>query len=151
MQPRIHLRGDAVQRIAAAAPVTYMIFDVLSLGDRSLMELPYTARFWETESDPAERRKLLTALFDHMAEGRHDRRRQAPGVFARYFTANQSQTKPPKSDRKSGSDGGRTLVCHPTHRDTTLGRLRWLSRTLTLAVDRCSFADARRHLDQSIL
>src|ERR1700729_949612 len=33
LQPRIHLRGEsAVSRVAAATPVTYMIFDLLWLG-----------------------------------------------------------------------------------------------------------------------
>lgn len=45
LQPRIHLRGEsAVSRVAAATPVTYMIFDLLWLDGRSLMDLPYTDR-----------------------------------------------------------------------------------------------------------
>ena len=45
LQPRMHLRGEAaVRRLAQAAPVTYMVFDLLWLDGHSLMELPYTER-----------------------------------------------------------------------------------------------------------
>ena len=45
LQPRMHLRGEAaVKRLAAAAPVTYVIFDLLWLDGHSLIGLPYTER-----------------------------------------------------------------------------------------------------------
>ncbi len=45
LQPRMHLRGEAaVKRLADAAPVTYMIFDLLWLDGHDLTELPYTER-----------------------------------------------------------------------------------------------------------
>jgi bifunctional non-homologous end joining protein LigD len=52
LQPRMHLR-DAVQieRLAARSPVSYEIFDLLRLGDRSTVDLPY-----------AQRRELLESL-----------------------------------------------------------------------------------------
>ncbi|HEX5146978.1 MAG TPA: DNA ligase D, partial [Conexibacter sp.] len=51
LQPRIHLRGEAaVRRRAAAAPVTYAIFDLLWLDGHSLMDLPWTERRARLES-----------------------------------------------------------------------------------------------------
>ncbi|MGW0251086.1 ATP-dependent DNA ligase [Nocardia goodfellowii] len=45
MQPRIHQRNPAtVRALAAAAPATYVIFDLLHIGDRSLIGLPYEQR-----------------------------------------------------------------------------------------------------------
>ena len=45
LQPRIHLRGEsAIRRRAEAAPVTYLVFDLLWLEGHGLMELPYTQR-----------------------------------------------------------------------------------------------------------
>lgn len=52
LQPRIHQRSPStVRRLARTAPVTYVVFDLLWLDGRSLMELPY-----------AERRRLLGEL-----------------------------------------------------------------------------------------
>lgn len=52
LQNRMHLSSEAEsRRRAAAAPVTYVIFDILQLDGRSLMEQPYR-----------ERRKLLSKL-----------------------------------------------------------------------------------------
>ncbi len=45
LQNRMHLRGErAVRRLAASAPVTYLLFDLLWLDGHSLMELPYEQR-----------------------------------------------------------------------------------------------------------
>jgi bifunctional non-homologous end joining protein LigD len=46
LQPRMHLtRGEAaIRRAARAQPVTYVIFDLLHLDGRSLLELPYERR-----------------------------------------------------------------------------------------------------------
>ncbi|MFI6048420.1 non-homologous end-joining DNA ligase [Nocardia sp. NPDC051321] len=45
LQPRMHQRNPAVIRaLAKSVPVTYMIFDLLHVGDRSLVELPYSQR-----------------------------------------------------------------------------------------------------------
>ncbi len=52
LQPRIHLRGEsAVRRRAQAAPVTFVLFDLLWLDGHSLLNATY-----------AERRRLLEAL-----------------------------------------------------------------------------------------
>jgi bifunctional non-homologous end joining protein LigD len=52
LQGRMHLASDsAVRRLAKSEPVTYVIFDVLYLEGRSLLELPY-----------AQRREQLLAL-----------------------------------------------------------------------------------------
>jgi bifunctional non-homologous end joining protein LigD len=45
LQSRMHLASEsAVRRMAASRPVTYVIFDLLFLEGRSLMELPYEER-----------------------------------------------------------------------------------------------------------
>ena len=45
LQRRMHLASEsAVRRLARAAPVTYMIFDLLWLDGHSLMHLPYVER-----------------------------------------------------------------------------------------------------------
>ncbi|GAB2711639.1 non-homologous end-joining DNA ligase [Nocardia thraciensis] len=45
LQPRMHLRHQArIRALAAADPVTYMIFDLLHIGDRPLLDLPYRQR-----------------------------------------------------------------------------------------------------------
>jgi bifunctional non-homologous end joining protein LigD len=45
LQPRMHLRDAAqIDRLAARSPVRYEIFDLLRLGDRSTMDLPYAQR-----------------------------------------------------------------------------------------------------------
>lgn len=45
LQSRIHLRGEqAVRRQAERTPVTLMLFDLLWLDDRSLVDLPYIER-----------------------------------------------------------------------------------------------------------
>ncbi|WP_433659352.1 hypothetical protein ACQPW1_43670 [Nocardia sp. CA-128927] len=45
MQPRIHQRNPAaVQALATTSPATYVIFDLLHIGGRSLIQLPYQQR-----------------------------------------------------------------------------------------------------------
>lgn len=45
LQPRMHQRNPAaIRALAKSVPVTYMIFDLLHIGDRSLIELPYHQR-----------------------------------------------------------------------------------------------------------
>lgn len=45
LQTRMHLRGDAaVRRRASMVPVTYMLFDLLWLDGRSLVDLPFSKR-----------------------------------------------------------------------------------------------------------
>ncbi|MFC8381246.1 non-homologous end-joining DNA ligase [Nocardia sp. NPDC056952] len=52
LAPRMHQRNPAtIRALAQSTPATYMIFDLLHIGDRSLIELPY-----------AQRRELLEHL-----------------------------------------------------------------------------------------
>jgi bifunctional non-homologous end joining protein LigD len=51
LQHRMHRTGPEVSRLAAAAPVTYLVFDLLALDGEDLLDLPY-----------AERRELLDGL-----------------------------------------------------------------------------------------
>ncbi|MFQ6396753.1 non-homologous end-joining DNA ligase [Nocardia sp. KC 131] len=45
LQPRMHQRNPAkIRALAEHIPVTYMIFDLLHIGDRSLIDLPYRQR-----------------------------------------------------------------------------------------------------------
>ena len=45
LQPRMHRTGGAeVRRMAAAAPVTYLVFDLLALDGEDLLDLPYAQR-----------------------------------------------------------------------------------------------------------
>jgi bifunctional non-homologous end joining protein LigD len=45
LQNRMHRTGGVeVARLAAAAPVTYLVFDLLGTGGRSLLDLPYEER-----------------------------------------------------------------------------------------------------------
>lgn len=56
---RIHARGDVAASLARRAPVTFMVFDVLRIGDRDLLDVPLRAR-----------RELLDAIGE---PGRHAR------------------------------------------------------------------------------
>ncbi|MFD0362933.1 non-homologous end-joining DNA ligase [Nocardia sp. GCM10030253] len=45
LQPRMHQRNPAMIRaLTQSVPATYMIFDLLHIGDRSLIDLPYRQR-----------------------------------------------------------------------------------------------------------
>jgi bifunctional non-homologous end joining protein LigD len=44
LQGRIHRTGPEVARLAGAAPVSYLLFDLLAWDGESLLALPYTAR-----------------------------------------------------------------------------------------------------------
>lgn len=45
LQPRMHQRNPAtIRALARTIPATYMIFDLLHIGDRSLIDLPYRTR-----------------------------------------------------------------------------------------------------------
>ncbi len=55
LQPRMHQRHPGLIRtLTATVPATYLIFDLLHIGDRSLIDLPY-----------ARRRRLLEQLDPH--------------------------------------------------------------------------------------
>ncbi len=96
LQPRIHLRGEsAVRRRAQAAPVTYVLFDILWLDGHSLLHEPYAERrrrlealeldgdHWSTPVFHAgEGAAMLTATRDQRLEGIVAKRldsRYAPG------------------------------------------------------------------------
>src|SRR5215212_2150580 len=44
LQGRMHRTGPEVARMAAAAPVSYLVFDLLALDGESLLGLPWTER-----------------------------------------------------------------------------------------------------------
>ncbi|WP_280247409.1 MULTISPECIES: non-homologous end-joining DNA ligase [Nocardia] len=45
LQPRMHQRNiSTIRSLAKSVPATYMIFDLLHIGDRSLIDLPYRQR-----------------------------------------------------------------------------------------------------------
>lgn len=72
--------------------------------DRAQELLGDFARFWRAEPDPAERRKLLASLFDHIWQdaGRIVAVKPRP-AFAAYFKAlNQTRPTPPKTGPGSG-------------------------------------------------
>ncbi len=95
--------------------------------DRAQELLGDFARFWHTEHDPAERRKLLASIFDHAWQdaGRIVAVKPRP-AFGAYFTAiDQARPKPsgtqPKAGDKSGSDGTRTrYLCRDRARQRLL-------------------------------
>jgi bifunctional non-homologous end joining protein LigD len=61
LQNRMHRTGGAeVARLAAAAPVTYLVFDVLAVGGRSLLDLPYEQRRARLDGLGAEGRRWAT-------------------------------------------------------------------------------------------
>jgi DNA invertase Pin-like site-specific DNA recombinase len=73
--------------------------------DRAQALLKDFARFWEAEPDPAERRKLIATLFEHVWQKDGSIVAVKPqAAFAKYFVAaNEARTKHPKADRKSGA------------------------------------------------
>lgn len=57
LQQRIHPAESRVRRLAAETPAAFVAFDLLALGDRSLMDAPL-----------AERRALLDEAFGHVVD-----------------------------------------------------------------------------------
>src|SRR5215213_5641821 len=49
LQQRLHPAASRVDRLAAETPATFMAFDLLAVGDRSLMDEPLTVRRAELE------------------------------------------------------------------------------------------------------
>ncbi len=69
LQRRMHLRGDAaVQRRAHTTPVTYILFDLLWLDGRSLMDLPFAERRARLDELGLESEHWRTSPF-HIGEG----------------------------------------------------------------------------------
>lgn len=64
LQGRMHRTGPEVRRMAAAAPVTYLVFDLLALDGEDLTALPYTARRDRLDAlQPAGQRWVATPWF----------------------------------------------------------------------------------------
>jgi hypothetical protein len=72
--------------------------------DRAQELLGDFARFWHAEPDPAERRKLLASLFDHIWQDAGRIVAVKPrSAFAAYFKAiDQARPTPPKGKPKGG-------------------------------------------------
>jgi hypothetical protein len=84
----------------------------LSQAERLLSDF---AAFWEAETSPAERHRLLTTLFEQVLQDDGTIVAVKPrGAFVPYFqTASQTTKKRSGSSGvQSGSDGTRTLVRH---------------------------------------
>ncbi len=84
--------------------------------DRAQALLEDFARFWEAEPNPAERRKLIATLFEHVWQKDGSIVAVKPqAAFAKYFVAaNEARAKHPKADRKSGvtkARSSRLRVC----------------------------------------
>jgi DNA invertase Pin-like site-specific DNA recombinase len=91
--------------------------------DRAQELLGDFARFWHAEPNPAERRKLLASLFDHVWQDNGTIVAVKPRpAFASYFKAlDQATTKHPEAHRqrgvtKAGATGVRPGLCPPAHR-----------------------------------
>ncbi len=71
---------------------------------RSITVESSTSRFWEAEPNPAERRKLIATLFEHIWQKDGSIVAVKPqAAFARYFVAaNDARTKHPKQAGKAG-------------------------------------------------
>lgn len=84
--------------------------------DRAQALLEDFARFWEAEPDPAERRKPIATLFEHVWQKDGSIVAVKPqAAFAKYFVAaNEARTKHPKADRKSGVTKAGATGLEPT-------------------------------------
>lgn len=91
LQSRMHARGPEVRRLMADRPVTLMLFDLLWLDGRPLIDLPYDERreqllglgldgpAWQTPAaHPGQGDALLAATADQGLEGVIAKRRDAP-------------------------------------------------------------------------
>ena len=64
LQGRMHRTGPEVARLAAAAPVSYLVFDLLALDGESLLDRPYTERRARLDAlAPASERWVTTPWF----------------------------------------------------------------------------------------
>jgi hypothetical protein len=82
--------------------------------DRAKALLDEFPRFWEIETEPAERRKLLLSLFEQIwAQNGQIVAVQPHDDFLPYFQATQQflQHQPAQGGAESGSDGGRARDC----------------------------------------
>jgi len=64
LQNRMHRTGPEVPRMAAANPVTYLVFDLLSLDGEDLLDVPYAERRARLDAlAPAGHRWVMTPWF----------------------------------------------------------------------------------------
>jgi hypothetical protein len=80
-------------------------------SDRARALLDEFPRFWDLETDPVERRKLLLSLFEQIwAQNGRIVAVQPHDDFLPYF---QTKHTSAPGGAEDGSDGGRTRECHP--------------------------------------
>lgn len=76
LSQRIHPATSRVQRLAAETPASFVAFDLLAVGDRSLLDAPFS-----------ERRRELERLLAHVRPPLHlSRTTRDPEVARRWFT-----------------------------------------------------------------
>ena len=97
--------------------------------DRAQALLEDFARFWETEPEPAERRKLILSLFAQVwAKDRRIVAVKPNPAFARYFiAATEAQTQRPKSDTGNEATIAGATGLEPAASDVTGRRSNQLS------------------------
>jgi hypothetical protein len=83
--------------------------------DRAQKVLGDFPRFWHAEPDPAERRKLINSLFDHIWQDNGAIIAVKPRpTFAPYFRAlDETRPKPSKADQKKGVTKAGTTGVEP--------------------------------------
>jgi bifunctional non-homologous end joining protein LigD len=91
LQPRIHLQRKAdIDRIAQRVPVTYCLFDILSIDGKSTMDLAYTRRRELLESFDLEGPHWRTPGYRHgggAAELAASKNRGEEGIIAKRLTS----------------------------------------------------------------
>ena len=86
LSQRIHPAASRVKRLAEETPAAYVVFDLLALGDESLLELPYAdrrERLAALEVDPVE----LSPLTGDSADAQQWLTGTSEGVIAKQATA----------------------------------------------------------------
>jgi site-specific DNA recombinase len=127
-KPRYIMRRQALEEeLQRLAPPTDPQLD---RAQEILGDFP---RFWKAEPDPAERRKLINSLFDHIWQDNGTIVAVKPRpAFAPYFKAlDETRPKPPKADQKKGvTKAGTTGVCSVVYPRTTRSRSGPLRHTI---------------------
>ena len=106
---------DEIERLAPPADPQ------LTQAERLLSDF---AAFWEAETSPAERHRLLTTLFEQIWQDNGTIVAVRPrGAFVPYFQAasQTSRSRSGSSGVQSGSDGGRSRACDLGDRDPAVG------------------------------
>jgi bifunctional non-homologous end joining protein LigD len=111
LQNRMHRTGGAeVARLAGAAPVTYLVFDVLTVAGRSLLDLPYDVRRERLDGLGAVgRRWVPTPWFRGGGADVHaaSRANGLEGVVASGWTRPTGRACAPRSGARSSTCGCR--------------------------------------------